>query len=74
MANLHDFGPFSAAATGSIAPAPGEWSIGKNVPWSVSWTGEQSFDLRVQTTFPDAWRWSRYSGQVKARQGSHPSM
>jgi len=52
MANLHNFGPFSAAATGSIAPAASEWSIGKNVPWSVSWTGEQSFDLQVSNDFP----------------------
>lgn len=28
------------------------WSIGKNVPWSVSWTGEQSFELRPSVDFP----------------------
>ena len=36
-------------------PAAGsstEWIIGKNVPWSVSWSGEQSFDLKISQNFP----------------------
>jgi len=28
------------------------WSIGANVPWSVSWTGEQSFSLQPSQNFP----------------------
>ena len=28
------------------------WKIGENVPWSVSWTGEQSFDLQPSEDFP----------------------
>lgn len=52
MARLHDIGPFSATAGGSIAPKAKAWSIGKTVPWSVSWTGEQSFDLRASDDFP----------------------
>lgn len=52
LSNLYDVGPVTAAVGGSIAPAAVEWSIGKNVPWSVSWTGEQSFDLRVSNDFP----------------------
>ncbi len=28
------------------------WRIGDNVPWSVSWTGEQSFDLKPSRDFP----------------------
>jgi hypothetical protein len=29
-----------------------KWRIGENVPWSVSWTGEQRFQLRPSTDFP----------------------
>ena len=29
-----------------------DWVIGENVPWSVSWTGEDSYDLVVSDTFP----------------------
>lgn len=28
------------------------WVIGKNVPWSVAWTGEQSFNIAVSDDFP----------------------
>jgi len=28
------------------------WIIGKSLPWSVSWTGEQSFSLRPSRDFP----------------------
>lgn len=28
------------------------WIIGKNVPWSVSWTDEQSYDLQLSADFP----------------------
>lgn len=34
-------------------PTPaGGWRIGVNVPWSVSWTGEQSFDIALSEDFP----------------------
>jgi hypothetical protein len=29
-----------------------DWVIGKTVPWSVSWTGEQLFELQVSKDFP----------------------
>ncbi len=29
-----------------------EWRVGENVPWSVSWTGEQSFSLEMSEDFP----------------------
>jgi hypothetical protein len=29
------------------------WQIGSNVPWSVAWTGEQSFELQDSVEFPD---------------------
>lgn len=51
-ANLSDGRHFSATADGLIGPTSGEWTIGKNVPWSVSWTGEQSFDLHISEDFP----------------------
>jgi hypothetical protein len=28
------------------------WQIGRNVPWSVSWTGEQTYDLQESADFP----------------------
>jgi hypothetical protein len=28
------------------------WQIGKNVPWSVSWTGEDKYDLCESADFP----------------------
>ncbi len=28
------------------------WTVGKNVPWSVGWTGEQKFDLHPSEDFP----------------------
>ncbi len=37
---------------GAAATLASEWVIGKNVPWSVSWTGEQSFDLQMSQEFP----------------------
>ena len=30
----------------------GGWVIGKNVPWLVSWTDEQSYDLQLSKDFP----------------------
>jgi ferredoxin len=30
----------------------GKWRIGGNVPWSVSWTGEEKFDLVESVDFP----------------------
>ncbi|WP_156038229.1 hypothetical protein, partial [Acidiphilium angustum] len=33
-------------------PEPNLWKIGRNVPWSVSWTGEQVFDLQQSQDFP----------------------
>ncbi len=29
-----------------------EWKIGENVPWSVSWTREDSYDLQASSDFP----------------------
>jgi hypothetical protein len=35
-------------------PVPsGGWRIGQNVPWSVSWTAEQNFDLAISQDFPN---------------------
>lgn len=35
------------------APTPsGGWRIGQNVPWSVSWTTEQNYDLQLSQDFP----------------------
>lgn len=48
MAKLHDIGSLRAG----IAPAASNWSIGKNVPWTVSWTAEMRFDLRASNDFP----------------------
>jgi len=36
----------------SAGDRPGGWVIGKNVPWSVSWTDEQSYDLQLSNDFP----------------------
>jgi hypothetical protein len=33
-------------------PPTGGWQIGANVPWTVSWSGEQSFDLQLSDDFP----------------------
>jgi hypothetical protein len=33
-------------------PPPIPWIIGRNVPWSVSWTGEQTYRLRPSADFP----------------------
>lgn len=52
MAKRRDVEPFNATAAESIVPMANTWSIGKNVPWSVSWTGEQSFDLQASNDFP----------------------
>ncbi len=30
----------------------GRWVIGENVPWSVSWTAEDSYDLHASQNFP----------------------
>ena len=30
----------------------GGWTIGKNVPWSVSWSGEQAYELQLSEDFP----------------------
>ena len=29
-----------------------DWKIGENVPWSVSWTGEDSYNLVASSAFP----------------------
>jgi len=39
-------------STADAPPVPGKWTIGVNVPWSVAWTGEQSFDLQKSVDFP----------------------
>jgi ferredoxin len=46
-------GGFSASTDGQLPVAPaGGWVIGGNVPWSVSWTEEGSYDIRLSTDFP----------------------
>ena len=35
-----------------IGASPEAWTIGKNVPWSVAWTGELNFDLQASEDFP----------------------
>ncbi len=48
-------GSFSAYEGQSLSPDTGPstaWIVGKNVPWSVSWTDEQSYDLQVSEDFP----------------------
>jgi hypothetical protein len=46
-------GGFSAFDDSAQAlPAATEWVIGKNVPWSVSWTAEQSYDIELSIDFP----------------------
>jgi hypothetical protein len=53
-------GSFSAYATQSASPKAAAsvsgqsspWIIGKNVPWSVSWSEEQTYDLRLSDDFP----------------------
>jgi hypothetical protein len=42
---------FNLATPAPPAP-PGGWRIGANVPWTVSWSGEQSFDLQMSDDFP----------------------
>jgi len=38
---------------GATADLPlGPWRAGENVPWTVSWTGEQEFDLQISQDFP----------------------
>lgn len=32
--------------------SPARWVVGDNVPWSVAWTGEQSFNLQSSKDFP----------------------
>ncbi len=34
------------------APVAGWWKAGVNVPWTVSWTGETQFDLKISEDFP----------------------
>ncbi len=43
---------FSASVGPLPVPPAGGWVIGKNVPWSVSWTGEQLYDLQLSQDFP----------------------
>ena len=42
----------SANAAESANLSSTKWIIGKNVPWSVSWTDEQSYDLQLSNDFP----------------------
>jgi hypothetical protein len=39
-----------SSSAGRMAGAP--WIVGKTVPWSVTWTGETSFDVRPSEDFP----------------------
>jgi hypothetical protein len=36
----------------AAAPIKGGWRVGENVPWTVSWTAEQQFDLGISQHFP----------------------
>lgn len=44
--------PLRRARNRDRSGAPARWRIGENVPWSVSWTGEQSFELKPSRDFP----------------------
>jgi len=44
-------GSFNIAAAPPPLPAGG-WRIGANVPWSVCWSGEDSFELALSEDFP----------------------
>ncbi len=44
-------GGFSFDVT-AAAPIAGGWRVGENVPWTVSWTGEQHFELGISKDFP----------------------
>jgi len=35
-----------------LAPPVGGWVVGENVPWSVSWSEEQSYDIQLSQDFP----------------------
>lgn len=42
-----------AAIPGATPELPlGPWRAGENVPWSVSWTGEQYYELQISNDFP----------------------
>lgn len=43
---------FGFGEASPIPPPAGGWRIGVNVPWTVSWTGEQHFDLEISKDFP----------------------
>ena len=53
----------SKIAAPHAAAAPVEWTVGINVPWSVAWTGENSFALELSNDFP---------GHVDLVQAEHP--
>jgi hypothetical protein len=44
-------GGFSFDETAAV-PVAGGWRVGQNVPWTVSWTGEQDFELGISQDFP----------------------
>ncbi len=56
-------GSFRADDPGLPPGALGEWQVGVNVPWSVSWTGEQDYELHLSEDFP---------GLVDLVQGQNP--
>jgi hypothetical protein len=42
----------NGASAKPLLPPGGKWIVGRNVPWSVSWTGEEKFSLRESQDFP----------------------
>ncbi len=43
---------FDERVAAPAAPDGARWRVGVNVPWTVSWTGEQHFDLQISDDFP----------------------
>jgi ferredoxin len=39
-------------AAGAVAAPGTPWRVGVNVPWTVSWTAEQKFDIKLSDDFP----------------------
>jgi hypothetical protein len=49
------FFAYEGQSSPNTAASPGRsisWIVGKNVPWSVSWTDEHSYDLQLSDDFP----------------------
>jgi len=46
------FGQHDHAERAAPPRPPRGWRVGETVPWSVSWTSEQSYDLQISQDFP----------------------